>query len=551
MSESTFDPWKRVDELLARYGDEQASVAELLCDRYPADTVAYTVVAPDLSQQVLTHGELRESSERFAAALADLGVRQGDRVATLMGKSAELLVTLLGIWRLGAVQVPLFTAFAPNTIATRLSDSGAKVVVCDQEQRPKLAVATPGTVAGTRQIVVAGKPQQLTDLAFDDLLARHNLGFEAVALDSDAPLMQMYTSGTTGLPKGLLVPKRALAAFHAYMEFALDLRSDDVFWNAADTAWGYGLHFGIVGSLCAGVPSVLLQGGFSAETTFAVLSKLGVTNYTAAPTVYRALRGSGIEVPADLRLRRASAAGEPLTPEVNQWAEQALGVRVHDHYGQTETGMLINNHHHPALRRPLRPGSMGHPMPGWKAEVLYDDRDEPAPRGTVGRIAFDLVGSPLAWFTGYLGRPEKTAEKFTRNGRWYLTGDAGTVDEDGYFHFLSRDDDLIIMAGYRIGPFDVESVLLTHPAVAEAAVIAAPDQLRGEVLEAYVVLRDGHTDSPELAEELQQLVKSEYAAHAYPRQVHFTSALPKTPSGKIKRNALRQRRRAELEAALS
>jgi acetyl-CoA synthetase len=545
MSGSTIDPWKRVGQLLARYGDERASATELLCDRHPADAVAYTVVAPDLSQQVLSYGELRESSERLAAALAALGVGPGDRVATLMGKSAELLVTLLGIWRLGAVQVPLFTAFAPNTIATRLADSGAKVVLCDQSQRPKLsAVGTDNH----RRIVVVGEPERSTDLVFDELLAGHEPGFEAVVLDSDAPLMQMYTSGTTGLPKGLLVPRRALAAFHAYLEFALDLRPDDVFWNAADTAWGYGLHFGIVGSLCVGVPSVLLRGGFSAETTFAVLSKLGVTNYAAAPTVYRALRASGVEVPADLRLRRASSAGEPLTPEVNQWAEQALGVRVHDHYGQTETGMLINNHHHPALSRPLRPGSMGHPMPGWKAEVLYEDRDEPAPAGAVGRIAFDLVGSPLAWFTGYLGRPDKTAEKFTRDGRWYLTGDAGMVDEDGYFHFLSRDDDLIIMAGYRIGPFDVESVLVTHPAVAEAAVIAAPDQLRGEILETYVVLRDGHAGTPELVEELQQLVKDEYAAHAYPRRVHFIPVLPKTPSGKIQRNLLRQRRRAELAA---
>jgi acetyl-CoA synthetase len=548
MSGATADPVRRVEQLLARYGDERASVAELLCDRHPADAVAYTVVAADLSQRVLTYGELRESSQRFAAALAGLGVGPGDRVATLMDKSGELLVALLGIWRLGAVQVPLFTAFAPNTIATRLADSAAKVVVCDQVQRPKLAELFGAGAPG--RIIVTGKLER-TDLVFGELLARHDPGFPATVLDGRAPLMQMYTSGTTGLPKGLLVPKRALASFHTYLELALDLRPDDMFWNAADTAWGYGLHFGIVGSLCVGTPSVLVQGGFSAETTFAVLSKLGVTNYTAAPTVYRALRASGIEVPADLRLRRASAAGEPLTPEVNQWAERTLGVLVHDHYGQTETGMLINNHHHPALRRPLRQGSMGHPMPGWGAAVLHDDRDEPAPPGTLGRIALDLSASPLAWFTGYLGRPEKTAEKFTPDGRWYLTGDSGTVDEDGYFHFLSRDDDLIIMAGYRIGPFDVESVLVTHPAVAEAAVIAVPDQLRGEVLESYVVLRETHTGTPELAEELQQLVKSKYATHAYPRRVHFIAELPKTPSGKIQRSLLRQRRRAELAAARS
>jgi acetyl-CoA synthetase len=209
--------------------------------------------------------------------------------------------------------------------------------------------------------------------------------------------------------------------------------------------------------------------------------------------------------------------------------------------------MVINNHHHPALRRPLKAGSMGHPMPGWDAAVLRPDRDEVAPPGTLGRIAFDLKASPLAWFAGYLEAPGPSAEKFTADHRWYLTGDSGRRDEDGYFHFLSRDDDVIIMAGYRIGPFDVESVLLTHPGVTEAAVIAAPDALKGELLEAYVVLRDRTAGTPELAAELQRLVKDKYAAHAYPRTVHFVPELPKTPSGKIQRYMLRRRRRAELD----
>ena len=276
-----------------------------------------------------------------------------------------------------------------------------------------------------------------------------------------------------------------------------------------------------------------------------MLSQLEVTNFAAAPTVYRALRAASDDLP-QLFLRRASSAGEPLTPDVNAWATQALGVAVHDHYGQTEGGMLVNNHHHPDLARPMKPGSMGRPMPGWSVHVLAPDADDEAETGQVGRIAIDTQASPLAWFHGYHEAPEATAGKFSSDGRWYHTGDTGCVDGDGDFHFTSRDDDIIIMAGYRIGPFEVESVLNGHPAVQESAAIAVPDEIRGEVLEAYVVLNAGHSGSPELTDELQQLVKQKLAAHAYPRNVLYADALPKTPSGKVQRFILRDQRRREL-----
>jgi acetyl-CoA synthetase len=246
-------------------------------------------------------------------------------------------------------------------------------------------------------------------------------------------------------------------------------------------------------------------------------------------------------------LRKASSAGEPLTPEVNHWAEQRLGLTVHDHYGQTEAGMLINNHHHPVVRRPIKPGSMGQAMPGWKAAILHGERDEEVGPNEIGRVAMVIPESPLAWFKGYEGDPDKTAEKFAGGGRWYVTGDTGSVDDEGYFNFSARDDDVIIMAGYRIGPFEVESAMATHPAVAESAVIAIPDEVRGEVIEAYVVLRTGHSPSGKLEREIQQWVKTRYAAHAYPRAVHFVGTLPKTPSGKIQRFVLKQQRRRELE----
>jgi acetyl-CoA synthetase len=540
----------RVRELLATYGDPRASVARLLCDVHPADAVAYTVVEPDLGAAELTYGQLREGSERFAVALTRLGVRPGDRVATLMGKSREYLITVLGIWRLGAVHVPLFTAFAPPAIALRLLGSGAVVVVCDRAQRPKLDSGDDIPPDAPWRIIVAdGGPGSGSwgrdDLDFAGLLADHRPGLRAAALGGDAPVVQIYTSGTTGRPKGVVVPTAALAGFRAYAEFGCDVRAGDVFWNAADPGWAYGLYFGVMASLSLGVPSVLLHAGFSADLTFQVMSRYGVTNFTAAPTVYRSLRSSGITPPQDLALRCASSAGEPLTPDVNQWAVQALGVPVHDHYGQTEAGMLVNNHHHPALRRPLKPGSMGQPMPGWAVRILRQDRDEVVPPGTPGRIAVDTAASPLAWFGGYSDHPAKSAGRFSADGRWYLTGDIGTVDQDGYFRFSARDDDVIIMAGYRIGPFEVESVLAQHPAVTECAAIAVPDGIRGEILEACVVTRDPAAAGPDLAKELQELVRRKFAAHAYPRTVHFLPALPKTPSGKVQRYVLRQQRQAQ------
>jgi acetyl-CoA synthetase len=542
------DLFDRVRELVSRYSDERASAAYLLCDSHPPRALAYRVVGADLEATDLTYGDLRTASERLASALADLGVSPGERVATLMGKSVEYLVTLMAIWRLGAVHVPLFTAFAPSAIALRLAGSAAKIVVCDENQQAKLAPSAEIPADASWQVITTA-PEHLvppTALRFAELLAAKSPGLPAASLGGDAPLIHIYTSGTTGRPKGVVVPIKALAGFQAYAEFGLGLRSDDVFWCAADPGWAYGLYFGVLASFTTGIPSLLLQGGFDAEATYEVLSRYKVTNFAAAPTVYRSLRATPVAAPRILKLRCASSAGEPLTPEVNEWAVGALGVPVHDHYGQTEAGMLINNHHHPALKRPLKDGSMGMPMPGWTVLVLRQHEDAPAPNGELGRVAVEVPRSPLAWFTGYLNDPEKSAEKLAGAGRWYLTGDVGWKDEGGYFHFSSRDDDVIIMAGYRIGPFEVESVLVTHPVVRECAVIAVPDDIRGEVLEAFVVLRSDVKPSTHIVQDLQQWVKVGYAAHAYPRNVHFIESLPKTPSGKVQRFVLRQKRRDEL-----
>ncbi len=536
----------RVTELLALYSAPQVPVAQLLCDRYDPDRVAYHIVGPDLVARPLTYGELRAQSERFATVLARQGVGVGDRVATLMGKSRELLVALLGIWRLGAVHVPLFTALAGPAIALRLDGSKAKVVVCDASQRAKLEPDEDIQANPKWQLITTG-PGDARAQSLDALMVKAGRHQSAAASNCDAPMIHIYTSGTTGRPKAVVVPIKALAAFQAYGEFAFDLQANDVFWNGADPGWAYGLYYGVLVALTTGVESVLVQGGFSAEATYKVFGDLGVTNFAAAPTVYRSLRASGVATPAGLRLRCASSAGEPLTAEVNDWAVKALGVMVHDHYGQTEMGMLINNHHHPALKRPLKPGSMGQVMPGWTATVLREHEDVPAAVNKAGRLAIDLQHSAFNHFSGYLDDPRKSAEKYAGNGRWYLTGDIARVDADGYFFFGSREDDVIIMSGYRIGPFEIESVLLTHQSVAECAVIAVPDEMRGEVMEAYVVPRDPAAAGAALAMELQDWVKTKYAAHAYPRAIYFTEVLPKTPSGKIQRFVLRQQRRAGVD----
>ncbi|MGV9860457.1 AMP-binding protein [Gordonia sp. NPDC003425] len=523
----------QLDGWLQTFGAPDANAATLLVDSHDPEATAFITVemAGDaLVTNSVSYGELAADSRRFATALAGLGVQRGDTVGVLMGKRTELVVALLAIARLGAVYVPLFTAFATPAIEMRLRAGGTSVVVTEQGQADKLTGIDGLTT------VVAG--DDAATLPFDRLVADNPPLEESVAVGGDGTLILLFTSGTTGAPKGVPVPVRALASFTAYMHYGLDVSQDDVFWNAADPGWAYGLYYGVLGPLAIGRPNVLLRAGFTPEVTATVLSQLAVTNFAAAPTVYRALsKNPAVD---GFSLRRASSAGEPLTPDVIDWARGALGTEVRDHYGQTEHGMFINNHWADGVREPLIAGSMGQPMPGFAAGIVDDTGTPVSGPDARGQIAIDVAASPAMWFTGYLDAPEKTAARFTEDGRWYLTGDTGRTDGHN-FYFTARDDDVIIMAGYRIGPFDVESVLITHPSVVDVAVVGRPDQLRGEVLEAFVVVADGVVGDDVLEAELQQLVKTGFAAHAYPRTVHFVDALPKTPSGKIQRFVLRQR----------
>lgn len=529
---------QQLDGWAALHTGSAIPLATLLCDRWADDPTRIALRYEDAQGHTgtMTYAQLRDDSARFASVLRGLGVRPGDRVATLLPKSPELLVATLGIWRLGAVHLPLFTAFGPQAIAYRTENSETGIVVTDTANRAKLAgmamrvlcvEGTDGSVGGPDDVPFHASLRTTEPLA------------TPVTVSGDDLFILIYTSGTTGHPKGVEVPVKALTAFATYMRFGLDVRDDDVFWNIADPGWAYGLFFALVGPLLLGLSTLFVNAPFSVEGTLIVMRKYGVTNFAAAPTVYRAMRAAGLADARDgLRLRVLSSAGEPLNPDVIAWAERTLGVPIHDQYGQTEHAMMVINHHHPSLRRPLKPGSMGVAMPGFRAVIVDEEGNELGP-GEEGQIALDISQSPLYWFPGYYKAREWSDARIV-GGRYYLSGDAASRDAEEYFYFTGRADDIISSAGYRIGPFEVESALMQHPAVAEAAAIGKPDELRGEVVKAFIVLKPAQTPSDELAEELSQAVKKNLSAHAYPREIVFVAALPKTPSGKVQRFLLRQ-----------
>lgn len=513
------------------------------CDRHTgSDKPALVWEDRDGNSGRYTFDQLQALAVRFANVLKAQGVEAGDRVAGLMPRTPELLVTILATWRLGAVYQPLFTAFGPKAIEHRLEQSHAKVVVTDRHNRPKL-----DEVVDCPTIVTVGAAEGELDF---------HRGLEAAASEcapvmrtGNDPFLLMFTSGTTGPAKPLEVPLRAIVAFQGYMRDAIGLRPDDNFWNLADPGWAYGLYYAVTGPLSLGHATTFYDGPFSVESCARVIDKLGITNLAGSPTAYRLLiaADSAFSAPIKGRLRVVSSAGEPLNPEVIRWFADELGVTIHDHYGQTELGMVLANHHE--LQHPVHMGAAGYSIPGHRVVVL-DEQGNELPAGQPGVLAMDRRQSPLMWFAGYQGMQTKSFV-----GDYYLSGDTVELNADGSISFVGRADDLITTSGYRVGPFDVESALIEHPAVIEAAVIGKPDPERTELVKAFVVLCSSYRPGAELAEELQQYVRKRLSAHSYPREVEFVDELPKTPSGKIQRFLLRnqeiakQREAAEKAAA--
>jgi len=504
------------------------------CDRHAdGDRVALYWEGVDGKSSNHTFAEFRDDAARFANFLNSHGIGPGDRVAVMLPRIPELMVVALGVWRVGAVYMPMFTAFGPKAIDYRLERGAAKLVVTDTTNRPKL-----DEVPNTPPIMVVARSPVDTigrgDFEFHKELIAQDPVYEPVMRGADDAFLLMFTSGTVGSPKGVAVPHKALLSFIAYMKYAVDLRPEDKFWNMADPGWAYGLYFAVVGAPLFGNATHFYEGAFSTESTYEMLEKYGITVFCSAPTAYRLLMAGGDDMvdACQARIRVACSCGEPLNPEVIHWVHDHLGCPVHDQYGQTEISVVVTNHH--GLDHPSHPGSMGVSLPGFRAVVLDDSGRELGP-GIPGRLAVDTHASPLYWFLGYEGK-ESPLE-----GPYYITGDMAELDEDGCITFTGRDDDIISSAGYRIGPFDVESCLIEHPAVAESGVVGKADAERGEIIVAFVVLHPDHNASPELASELRSFTRERLSAHAYPREVVFVDELPKTPSGKIRRYVLREK----------
>jgi len=504
------------------------------CDRHVgADRTALIWEGRNGERATWTFEQLQDASARFANLLASRGIGAGDCVSGILPRTPELLITILGTWRAGAIYQPLFTAFGPKAIEHRVHSAGSKLVVTDVLNRGKLdevEQAPPALVVG------------------DDFwteLEQQADRFEPVLRQADDPFLLMFTSGTTGLAKPLQVPLKAIVAFVGYMREAVDLRPEDRFWNLADPGWAYGLYYAVTGPLAMGHATTFYEGAFSVESTCRVIREYGISNLAGSPTAFRLLLAARDEVEATIkgRLRAVSSAGEPLTPEVIRWFADGLGCTIHDHYGQTELGMVLCNHH--ALQHPVRLGAAGFAMPGHRVVVL-DEQQRELPAGQPGILALDMARSPLFWFPGYRGMATKSFV-----GDYYLSGDTVELNDDGSISFVGRADDVITTSGYRVGPFDVESALIEHPAVIEAAVIGKPDPERTERVKAFVVLHAGHAADDALAEALQQYVRKRLSAHAYPREIEFVSELPKTPSGKIQRFLLRNQEIAKAQAAAS
>ncbi len=523
-----FEPAMLEAELAGSLRDGLNACVEC-CDRYAdSDAVAVHWVGADGGGRDVTFAELQRDAARFANVLAAQGVGPGDRVAAMLPRIPELVAVILGTFRAGAVYQPLFTAFGPKAVAQRLAGSDAKVVVTDAANRSKL-----NDVPDAPQIVTIGAADD-GDIDYHQGLDGQSDQFDPVMRTGDDLFMMLFTSGTTGEPKGVGVPLAALPSFAAYMKYGIDLRPSDRYWNIADPGWAYGLYYAVIGPLMLGCATTLYDGPFTVESTCDLIRERAITNLAGAPTAYRLLIAAGGVVPQAIRgrLRVASSAGEPLNGEVMRWFADELECPLRDHYGQTEIAMVLMNHH--GLAHPVRTGSAGLPMPGYSLEVV-DEAGAPVPDGQPGVLAVNRAKSSLFYFPGYSGR-----EGADWVGDLYLTGDSVERAQDGSYSFVGRNDDLISSAGYRIGPFDVESCLIEHEAVLESAVVGKPDAERGHIVKAHVVLNAGHEATDELAEELRLHVRARLGGHAYPREIAFAEALPKTPSGKIQRFLLRE-----------
>ncbi|MGO2340182.1 MAG: AMP-binding protein [Psychrobacter sp.] len=536
---NNFDMESLLSEIFGKHIDDRLNAYMACCGRHVRDGRGDNIalVHEDTTSKVtrMSFAELDIASAQVANLLLSYGVQVGDQVATMLPRTPELLIVVLATWRIGAVYQPLFTAFGYDSLKYRMDKANTKVVFTNQENRDKfedLAEQTKMVLVGS-----AVDSQTWGDEHYAESMSAQSKTLEPVSLNTDAPFLQMFTSGTVGKSKGVSVPLAALSAFYLYMRYAIDLREDDQYWNMADPGWAYGLYYAITGPLLLGVTTYFNEAGFDAINTRGFMERHKITNLASSPTAFRMMKSSGVfeddrdDITSKLSLRCANSAGETLNTEVVNWVETYLECQVKDQYGQTETGMTCCAHH--ALAHECPNGSMGMALPGHTLVVLDDDMNV-LPDGEQGQLAVVVSQSPAFYFRGYSWN-----EKQAFVGDYYLTGDVVERHSDGSYWFSGRDDDIIITAGYRVGPTDVENTVLEHAAVAESAAVGVPDKVRGHTIKSYVVLKDGIIGNDDTTKEIQELVRKRLSTHAYPREVEFVTELPKTPSGKIQRFLLR------------
>ena len=505
-----------------------------------ADKVAVLAVdGPSGTVRELRYSDLARRSSRLAGGLRALGLGKGDFACLVAGRIPEWYDAIFACMKLGLVSMPGTNLLTGKDIAYRVNRTGARAVIVTPEHCGKVE-AVRAECPSLAHLVVIGDPRpgwistaELAEGQADEIAPG-----DRPDLRSDDMMMGYFTSGTTAMPK--MVPRDfAYALAHAATGlFWMDLRPEDIHWTLTDTGWAKAAWGMLFPQFLTGCTTVLLDApGFDADLHLRLLGRLGVTTFCAPPTAYRLFAQMDLSGYDFSTLRRSVGAGEPLNPEVIRFWQEATGTTIADGYGQTETVNIVANF----PDQPVRFGSMGQPVPGFDVEVV-DDEGRVVPRGEIGNIAVRVDGAapPPGLFSGYYTGAEPDRRSF-RHG-WYYTGDTATRDEDGYFWFVGRADDLITSAGYRISPFEVESVLLEHPAVAESAVIAKPDTLRGEIVAAYVILAKGHEPGEALALDIQEHCKRVTAPYKYPREVIFVDALPKTISGKIRRVELRAKK---------
>jgi len=543
------------DELDGLPGGRGLNIAYEAVDRHAASErgghVALRWMGKDDEVLEFTYRELRKLTNRFANVLRDLGVDEGETVFSLLGRVPYLYITALGTLKSGSVFCPLFSAFGPEPVYQRVSRGDGVLVVTTERLYEKRIEPLRDRLSHLRHVLLVDvqddRPNNVWSLP--KRLREASASFTIPATNPEDTALLHFTSGTTGMPKGALHVHEAVVMHSMTGKYALDLHPSDVFWCTADPGWVTGTSYGIIAPLVHGVTNVVDEADFDVERWYRLLDEQNVTVWYTAPTAIRMLMRVGGEPRAEhdlSRLRLICSVGEPLNPEAVVWGQETLGLPIHDNWWQTETGgIMIANY--PTLD--IRPGSMGRPLPGVEAEIVktVDDHVEVLPPGEEGELAL-RKGWP-SMFRGYLHEKGRYNECFV--GDWYLTGDLARKDEDGYFWFVGRADDIIKTSGHMVSPFEVESALMEHDAVAEAGVIGVPDEVSGELVKAFVALNPGVEPSDELQSELLGFARTKLGPAVAPKKIAFRDDLPKTKSGKIMRRLLRARELGLPEGDLS